>query len=58
MKKITILFLLFISSYSYSQTEDLMNFYIEPSGDNEVTLETLFYSNFAATLQQLLAAPL
>ncbi len=43
MKKITILFLLFISSYSYSQ--ELMNFYIEPSGDNEVTLETLVYKN-------------
>ena len=41
MKKITILFLLFISSHSYSQ--ELMNFYIEPSGDDEVTLETLVY---------------
>jgi len=43
MKKLALLFGLLLSSYSYSQ--ELMNFYIEPSGLNEVNLHTLVYNN-------------
>ncbi|MGK0235792.1 T9SS type A sorting domain-containing protein [Candidatus Marifrigoribacter sp. Uisw_064] len=43
MKKLFLLImLLLIKSYSYSQ--ELMNFYIEPNGDNEVILNTLVHN--------------
>jgi hypothetical protein len=47
MKKFTLLFFLFISSYSYSQ--EIMNFYIEPNGENEVALYTLVHDNTLST---------
>jgi len=43
MKKIFLFFGLLVSSYSNSQ--ELMNFYIESSGLNEVNLHTLVYNN-------------
>jgi len=48
MKNHLLLFLLSISSISYSQ--ELMNYYIEPNGSNTVTLNTLVYDNTFASL--------
>jgi len=48
MKKLFLFFGLLLTSHSYSQ--ELMNFYIEPAGDNTVSLHSLVYRNMITYL--------
>jgi hypothetical protein len=48
MKNLLILFVFFYASTSISQ--ELMNFYIEPNGTDEITLHTMVYKNTYTSL--------
>ena len=47
MKKLALFISILISCYSYSQ--ELMNFYLEPNGSNEVSLHTMVFNSSYST---------